>query len=102
MSPEQVKEKPVEERSDIFSLGTVLYELIAGQQAFPGDNYFSIMYKITNEDPVSIRVIRPKVPEILDKIVRKAMARDPSDRYQTCMDFAYDLRVALRGMRLRI
>jgi serine/threonine-protein kinase len=98
MSPEQVKEEPVEERSDIFSLGTVLYELIAGQQAFPGDNYFSIMYKITNEDPVSIRVIRPEVAEILDKIVRKAMARDSSDRYQTCMDFAYDLRVALRGM----
>lgn len=98
MSPEQVKEEPVEERSDIFSLGAVLYELLTGQQAFPGDNYFSIMYKITNEDPASIRVIRPEVPEILEKIVRKAMARDPSDRYQTCMDFAYDLRVALRGM----
>ncbi len=98
MSPEQVKEEPVEERSDIFSLGAVLYELLTGQQAFPGDNYFSIMYKITHEDPVSIRVIRPEIPEILEKIVRKAMARDPSDRYQTCMDFAYDLRVALRGI----
>jgi len=98
MSPEQVKEEPVEERSDIFSSGAVLYELLTGQQAFPGDNYFSIMYKITHEDPVSIRVIRPEVPEILEKIVRKAMARDPSDRYQTCMDFAYDLRVAMRGM----
>ncbi len=98
MSPEQVKEEPVEERSDIFSLGAVFYELLTGQQAFPGDNYFSIMYKITNEDPPSVRVIRPEVPEILEKIVRKAMARDPSDRYQTCMDFAYDLRVALRGM----
>jgi serine/threonine-protein kinase len=98
MSPEQVKEEPVEERSDIFSLGAVLYELLTGQQAFAGDNYFSIMYMITHEDPVPIRVIRPEVPEILEKIVRKAMARDPSDRYQSCMDFAYDLRVALRGM----
>ncbi len=98
MSPEQVKEEPVEERSDIFSLGAVFYELLTGQQAFPGDNYFSIMYKITHEEPVSIRVIRPEVPEILGKIMRKAMATDPSDRYQTCMDFAYDLRVALRGM----
>jgi len=98
MSPEQVKEEPVEERSDIFSLGVVLYELLTGQQAFSGDNYFSIMYKITHEEPVSIRIIRPEVPEILEKIVRKAMAKDPSDRYQTCMDFAYDLRVALRGI----
>jgi serine/threonine protein kinase len=98
MSPELVKESPVEERSDIFSLGAVLYELLTGEQAFSGDNYFSIMYKITHGEPVSIRVIRPEVPEILEKIVRKAMAKDPSDRYQTCMDFAYDLRVALRGM----
>jgi len=98
MSPEQVKEEPVEERSDIFSLGSVFYELLTGQQAFPGDNYFSIMYRISNEEPEPIRKIRPEVPEILTKIVRKAMAKDPEDRYQTCMDFAYDLRVALRGM----
>lgn len=98
MSPEQLREEPVEERSDIFSLGSVFYELLTGQQAFPGDNYFSIMYRISNEEPEPIRKIRPEVPEILTKIVQKAMAKDPEERYQTCMDFAYDLRVALRGM----
>lgn len=98
MSPEQVKEEPVEERSDIFSLGSVLYELLAGEQAFPGDNYFSIMYRIANEEPIPIRKIRPEVPEVLEKIVQKALAKDPADRYQTGMDLAYDLRVALRGM----
>jgi serine/threonine protein kinase len=99
MSPEQVKEEPVEDKSDIFSLGCVLYELLTGEKAFPGENYFSIMYKITNEDPVAIRDLRPDVPEILAKITAKALAKDPVRRYQTCMDFAYDLRVALRGLK---
>jgi serine/threonine-protein kinase len=99
MSPEQVKEEPVEERGDIFSLGSVLYELLTGEQAFPGDNYFAIMYKITNEEPVPIGEIGPEIPEIFEKITRKALAKEPADRYQTCMDLAYDLRVALRGIR---
>ena len=98
MSPEQVKEEPVGDRSDIFSLGSVLYELLTGEQAFPGDNYFSIVYRITNEEPVPIREIRSEVPEVLERIVRKALAKEPADRYQTCMDLAYDLRVALRGI----
>ncbi len=99
MSPEQVKEAVVEDKSDIFSLGCVLYELLTGEKAFTGDNYFSIMYKISNEDPVPIRKIRPEVPEILEKIANKALAKDPNERYQTCMDVAYDLRVALRHLK---
>lgn len=99
MSPEQVKEELVEDKSDIFSLGCVLYELLTGEKAFSGENYFSIMYKITNEEPVPIRQHRPDLPEILARITAKALAKDPSRRYQTCMDFAYDLRVALRGLK---
>jgi serine/threonine protein kinase len=99
MSPEQVKEEPIEQLSDVFSLGCVLYELLTGVQAFPGDNYFAIMYKITNEDPVPIREIRPDVPEILDNITVKALNKNPAQRYQTCMDLAYDLRSALRYLK---
>jgi serine/threonine protein kinase len=99
MSPEQVREEPIEPLSDIFSLGCVLYELLTGVQAFPGDNYFAIMYKITNEDPVPIREIRPDVPEILERITSKALNKNPAQRYQTCMDFAYDLRSALRYLK---
>jgi serine/threonine protein kinase len=99
MSPEQVKEQPLDEKSDIFSLGCVLYELLTGEKAFPGENYFSVMYKITNEDPVPIPQIRPEVPEILWKIAKKALSKAPAQRYQSCMDFAYDLRVALRGLK---
>jgi len=99
MSPEQVKEEPVEDKSDIFSLGCVLYELLTGEKAFSGENYFSIMYKITNEEPLSILKIRPEVPEILWKIAKKALSKTPEQRYQSAMDFAYDLRVALRGLK---
>ena len=99
MSPEQVKEEPVEDKSDIFSLGCVFYELLTGQKTFSGENYFSVMYKITNEEPLSIQDIRAEVPEILWKIAKKALSKAPEQRYQSAMDFAYDLRVALRGLK---
>jgi serine/threonine-protein kinase len=99
MSPEQVKEAPVEDKSDIFSLGCVMYEMLTGQKAFSGDNYFSIMYKIINEDPQPMHEIRPKIPKIMVRIAGKALAKDPNRRYQSCMDFAYDLSVALRGIK---
>jgi serine/threonine-protein kinase len=98
MSPEQVREEPVEERSDVFSLGCVLYELLTGSKAFSGENTFSILYKITHEDPAPVCRIRSGLPEILDRIVLKALHKDPNRRYQNCADLAYDLRVALRGM----
>jgi eukaryotic-like serine/threonine-protein kinase len=99
MSPEQVKEESITSLSDIFSLGCVMYELFTGEQAFPGDNYFSIMYKIVNEDPPPLKNFRPEIPDILEKIVKKALSKDSDKRYQTCMDLAYDLRVALRGLK---
>jgi len=97
MSPEQLKDSQVSSISDIFSLGCVLYEMLAGVKAFPGDNHFSIMYKINNENPSSLLSIRQDIPKILDEITQKALAKNPGERYQTCMDLAYDLRVALRG-----
>jgi eukaryotic-like serine/threonine-protein kinase len=99
MSPEQVKEGPVDDKSDIFSLGCVFYEMLTGEKAFSGENYFSVMYKITNEEPSPIPELRPEVPEILWKITRKALSKNPVERYQSCLDFAYDLRVALRGLK---
>lgn len=99
MSPEQVKEEPIDDKSDIFSLGCVLHELLTGEKAFFGDNYFSVLYKITNDEPAPVRSLRPELPEVLEKITKKALEKDPLLRYQNCMDFAYDLRVALRGLR---
>ncbi|MFC1858522.1 protein kinase [Thermodesulfobacteriota bacterium] len=98
MSPEQLKEEMAGLEGDIFSLGCVLYELLTGKQAFSGHNYFSIMYKITNEEPPTVRELRPELPAILEEITAKAMKKDFKERYQTCMDLAYELRVALRGI----
>jgi serine/threonine-protein kinase len=97
MSPEQLKEETIGSYSDVFSLGCVLYELLTGEIAFPGDNNFTIMYKVTNEEPTAITELRPDLPGMLDDIIKKALAKDPAKRYQTCMDLTYDLRVALRG-----
>lgn len=99
MSPEQVKEEPIDNITDVFSLGCVLYELLTGNKAFPGDNYFSVMYKIVNEDPAPVTELRPDAPEILEKITKKALHKDIKKRYQSCIDLAFDLRVALRGLK---
>ncbi len=100
MSPEQLKEETASHPSDIFSLGCVMYELLSGQRAFSGENDFAIIYKITRENPTPIRELRPDLPEIFDKIMRKALAKNRDERYAACMDLAYDLRVALRGIML--
>lgn len=98
MSPEQLKDEAVGIQGDIFSLGCVLYELITGTQAFSGNNNFSIMYKISNEEPALMLSIRSDLPQIIEEITFRALKKDPNERYQTCMDLAYDLRLALRGL----
>jgi eukaryotic-like serine/threonine-protein kinase len=98
MSPEQLSNSQISGISDIFSIGCVLYEMLSGIKAFDGDNNFSIMYKINNENPEPVTTIRPELPKILDEIIRKALAKNRDERYQTCMELAFDLRVALRGL----
>jgi serine/threonine-protein kinase len=99
MSPEQLKDQVVGRESDVFSLGCVLYEVLTGEKAFSGDNDFSVLYKISNEEPVSVLSIRPDLPSIFGDITHKALAKDPKERYQNCMAFAYDLRVAYRSLK---
>lgn len=96
MSPEQVKEDTITEKSDLFSLGVVFYELLSGKKPFEGENEYSIMYKIVNEKHPSIRNIRPELPKSLDHIFDKALAKDLSERYQNSMEFAYDIRLLMQ------
>lgn len=98
MSPEQVKEETTDHLSDIFSLGCVVYELITGYKAFPGENHFSIMYKITHKDPVPLTQTRSGIPPVLDKVILKALEKNPEHRYQSAMDFAYALKQAVRTL----
>ena len=99
MCPEQIKEESITERSDLFSLGSVLYELLTGQKAFDGGNEYATMYKIVNEEPPHILEIRTELPKLIGEILDKALNKDPSERYQSAMDFAYDLRLALHELQ---
>jgi serine/threonine-protein kinase len=77
----------------------VLYELLTGKKAFDGESEYSIMYKIVNEDPAPVLEARPELPKAVGQILNKALAKDPSERCQSSLDLAYDLRLALRSLR---
>jgi serine/threonine-protein kinase len=96
MSPEQVMGKLTDQRSDIFSLGVMLYEMLTGKPAFTGENINAIMYQTLNAIPQPPKSLNPAVPEMLNFIVAKALAKDLDNRYQNARDFANDLR-ACRG-----
>ena len=92
MSPEQVKGRVVDGRSDIFSLGVMLYEMITAEKPFPGQNITTVIYKIVNEEPVPPRSIDPSIHPGLSAVVMKALAKDPAVRYQTCKEMLDDLK----------
>ena len=92
MSPEQVKGRPVDGRSDIFSLGVLLYEVLTGEKPFPGQTITTVIYKIVNEDPVPPRTLNPAIHAGLSDIVLRALAKDPELRYQNCREMLEDLR----------
>jgi len=92
MSPEQVAAKKVDGRSDIFSLGVVLFEMLTGQKPFEADDLTSLMYKIAREKHSSPRSLNPKLPQVVEKIIDKAMEKDPEKRYQKAGQMAEHLR----------
>lgn len=98
MSPEQVIGKTIDARSDIFSLGVVLYEALTGMAPFDGDNVNAIMYATVNTTPVPPSHHNRAVPAMLDLIVAKAMAKTLDDRYQSIKELADDLREVRRQM----
>jgi tRNA A-37 threonylcarbamoyl transferase component Bud32 len=97
MSPEQIREELVDHRTDIYSLGVVMYQMLSGKLPFQGSNKFSMIYQITQFDPPPPSSHRPEVPEALDRIVRKAMHKDAHARYGSCDELAVALIEALRS-----
>jgi len=92
MSPEQAKGEAVDRRTDIWSLGATLYEMLASERPFRGSHDQAAFYSILNEEPEAVSKLREGVPKELDSIVQKALKKDPSDRYVGMQDFISDLR----------
>ena len=113
MSPEQISGLTLDGRSDIFSFGAVLYELLSGEKAFPGETISTVVYRIIHEEPTPLRRLNPAFPAGLDACLQKALGKNPSRRYSRTLDLVRDLRRAAsfpqdrsrphpsRGRRLR-
>ncbi|MBI3755512.1 MAG: serine/threonine protein kinase, partial [Deltaproteobacteria bacterium] len=98
MSPEQLAGKKVDGRSDLFSLGVIVYEFLTGEKPFTGDTITTIMYQIANAAPQPLHEHRKDLPPILQKLIDKALAKKPEDRFQTGAEFANAVRVCIAKM----
>ena len=97
MSPEQFTGKSVDHRSDLFSCGVLLFELLTGEKPFPGTTMTEIMYKVLHEHPRELSDVNHLAPQALNDVVRKALAKDPDERFQHAADFYNALEGALDG-----
>ncbi len=91
MAPEQLEGKDADARTDIFSLGAVLYEMIAGRRAFEGENQASLIAAILEREPPAISTHQPLTPAPLDRLVKRCLAKDPENRWQTARDLRFEL-----------
>ena len=102
MAPEQIEGREVDSRTDIFAFGVVLFEMLSGQRPFAGDSRASLMAAIVTAEPPALSSLQPQVPAALERLIRRCLAKDPEDRWQTARDMAAELRwIAEEALRRR-
>ena len=87
MAPEQVEGKPLDERTDLFSLGVLCYQLVAGKRPFEGHDAVSLAYQIVHSTPPPVSMVNPEVPRVLDRVMERSLAKDPAKRYASGREF---------------
>src|SRR5467141_2475537 len=92
MSPEQIEGKELDGRSDIFSFGAVLYEMVTGRRAFQGKSQLSVASAILEKEPAPISSVKPMTPPALERCIKRCLAKDPEERWQTARDHALELK----------
>lgn len=97
LSPEQARGEVVDARSDLYSTGCLLYELLTGKPPFTGDSAVAVAYQHVSETPIPTSTIASDIPDSLDRVVMKALAKRREDRYQNATDFRHELLAAARG-----
>jgi serine/threonine-protein kinase len=97
MSPEQLNGDPVDGRSDLFSLGVVLYTMVTGYRPFQGNSALTVSFKVVNREPIPATVLECQLPPGLDSVIDRAMAKDPAERYQSGKEMARDLEELAAG-----
>jgi serine/threonine-protein kinase len=98
MSPEQISGKKVDGRSDIFSLGVVMFELLTGRPPFTADNVSALLFAIAHTPHPSVKAIRPDLPPIVKELLDRTLQKDPVHRYRRAGEFALELRSCLEGL----
>jgi len=100
MSPEQIRMEKLNAQTDIYSLGVTMFRLLTGRLPYEASSYAGLTHAVLNTPPPTPSTLRPALPELLDKICLKAMAKEPGDRYKTWLDFGKDLSQAFTTLRL--
>jgi tRNA A-37 threonylcarbamoyl transferase component Bud32 len=101
MSPEQLNGEEVDGRSDLFSLGVILYTVLTGYRPFQGNSAATVWFKVVNRDPIPATLLDTELPQGLDSIIARAMAKDPAERYQRGMEMALDIQELRAGREPR-
>ena len=99
MAPEQLAGEGVDGRSDLFSLGVILYAMVTGHSPFQGNSATTVCFKVANSDPIAASALDMSLPPHLDAVIRRAMAKDPKERYQRGGEFADDLRILRQNFK---